>query len=217
MDVKLFIPVVNLLNSRSFEYVNNFFTPERLQKAAFVNLYLLAFFTCETTRIFRSSSDWSISGVPGISPPRDLAPPRGQIPMDLAPRGPNPSGSCPPCAPPFRDLAAPPPPTTQLENILVFRPSYQESFWNMVLQFIWQWICASQTRSQSCLIFSKVGVDFLFIVYVNIVLQLRAWFCCVFLILLNLSIVSWVSQINIYSLTEVVSWRKHIFTFWKVI
>ena len=136
--------------------------------------------------------------------PRDFAPPvisplQAQIPRDLAPPGAKSLGISPsPFAPPFRDLAPPPPPfpATQLENILVFRPSYQESFWNMVWQFIWQWICASQTRSQCCLIFSKVGVDFLVIVYVNIVLQLRAWFCCVFLILLNLSIISWVILVS---------------------
>ena len=122
--------------------------------------------------------------------PRDFPPPR-----DLAPPGPNPKGSRPPCAPPFRDLA-PPSQRHISENILVFRPSYQESFWNMVWQFIWQWICASQTQSQCCLIFSKLGVDFLVIVYVNIVLQLRAWFFCVFLILPNLSIVSWVILVS---------------------
>ena len=146
---------------------------------------------CPTNNAPNSVPEWALtsftryfrSGVPGISPP----------PRDLAPRGSNPLGSRPPCAPPFRDLAPPPPPPP---HTLVFRPSYQESFWNMVWQFIWQWICASQTQSQCCLIFSKVGVDFLVFVYVNIVLQLRAWFCCVFLILPNLSIVSWVILVS---------------------
>ena len=101
-----------------------------------------------------------------------------------------------PARSPLRDLAPPPSQRHILENILVFRPSNQESFWNMVWQFNWQWICASQTQSQCCLIFSKVGVDFLVIVYVNIVLQLRAWFSCVFLILPNLSIVSWVILVS---------------------
>ena len=67
-------------------------------------------------------------GVPGISPPpRDLAP-RNQIPRDLAPpRAQIPWDLALPCAPPFRDLAPPPPPNDS-DNSLVFRPSYQESF-----------------------------------------------------------------------------------------
>ena len=130
------------------------------------------------------------SCVPRISPSPVISPPRGQIPRGLAL----------PSRPPFRDLAPHPSQRHSSENILVFRPSCQESFWNMVWQFVWQWICLSQTQSQCCLIFSKVGVDFLVIVYmymyVNIVLQLRAWFCCVFLILPNLSIVSWVTLVS---------------------
>ena len=125
-----------------------------------------------------------------FAPPPVISPPRGQIPRDLTPRGQIPRDLTLPAQPPLG--ISPPPPSQRhiSENILVFKPSNQESFWNMVWQFIWQWICASQTRSQCCLIFSKVGVDFLVILYVNIVLQLRAWFCCVFLILPNLSIVS---------------------------
>ena len=124
-------------------------------------------------------------GIPvsqGFRPPV-ISPPRGQIPRDLALPARPPLGISPPQS--QRHIS---------ENNLVFRPSYQESFWNMVWQFIWQRICASQTWSQCCLIFSKV--DFLFVVYVNIVLQLRAWFCCVFLILPNLSIVSWVILVS---------------------
>ena len=137
-------------------------------------------------------------GVAWISFPRDLAPPprakslgisppRGQIPRDLALPARPPLGISPPPPPSQRHIS---------DNILVFRPSYQESFWNMVWQFIWQWICASQTQSHCSLIFSRVGVDFLVIIYVNIVLQLRAWFCCVFLILPNLSIVSWMILVS---------------------
>ena len=93
---------------------------------------------CHKERILKF---YSYSGVPGISPPvisppRDLAPPpRGQIPRNLAlparsplgisphppvispPPGPNPQGSCPPCALPFRDLAPPPLPTTQFREL----------------------------------------------------------------------------------------------------
>ena len=88
------------------------------------------------------------TGVPGISPPV-ISIPRGQIPRDLAL----------PARPPLGISPPPPRPNDPLENIFVFRPSYQESFWNMVWQFIWQWICASQTQSQCCLIFSKVDLS----------------------------------------------------------
>ena len=90
-------------------------------------------------------------------PPPIISPLLGQIPRDLVPPGPNPKGFRPPCAPPFRDLAPPPLPSQRYssETILVFRPGYQESFWNMVWRFIWQCICASQTQSQCCLTFSK--------------------------------------------------------------
>ena len=151
------------------------------KKGSMINWYGILFVRLPVSQGFRPTV---ISPPPGPNP-WGSRPPGGQIPWDLAP----------PCAPPFRDLAPPPPSQRHIsENILVFRPSYQESFWNMVWQFIWQWICASHTQSQCCLIFSKV--DFVVVVYVNIVLQLRAWFCCVFLILPNLSIVSWVILVS---------------------
>ena len=138
----------------------------------------------------------SYTGVPGISPTPWSRPP-GAKSLGISPRGKIHRDLTLPARPPLG--ISPPPPPSQghiSENILVFRPSYQESFWSMVWQFIWQWICTSQTQSQCCLIFSKVGVDFLVIVYVNIVLQLRAWFCCFFLILPNLSIVSWMILVS---------------------
>ena len=54
------------------------------------------------------------TGVVGVSPPRDLPPPRGEIPSDLALPGARSLGITPPLK--FRDFAPPPP--------LRFRSSY---------------------------------------------------------------------------------------------
>ena len=90
----------------------------------------------------------------GFRPPRDLAPPPwDQIPRDLSPRGQIPRNLALPARSPLG--ISPPSQRHSSENIPAFRFSYQESFWNMVWQFNWPWICSSQTRSQCCLIFSK--------------------------------------------------------------
>ena len=96
-------------------------------------------------------------------PPPVISPSREEIPGDLALLRGQISGNFALLAPlSYRSRL----PTTKFmsqDNILVFRRSYQESFWHMVWQFIWQSICGSQ--NQYCLIFSKVGVDFQVKVY----------------------------------------------------
>ena len=112
------------------------------------------------------------------------------------PQGPNPYGSRPPCAPPFRDLALPPP------NVTVHRIFLYLDLATKKASEIWfgnlfdNGFARFRLRANVVWYFQKVGVDFLVIIYVIIVLQLRAWFFCVFFILPILSIVSWVIPVS---------------------
>ena len=146
------------------------------------------------------------NGVPGISPPPVILAPRGQITRDLTL----------PARPPLGISL--PPSRHSSENILVFRPSYQESFWYMVWQFIWQRICASQTQSQCCLTFSKSWSwlpsqqirDYSFAAASLILLSFL--YCQHY----RLSHGWYQSQTNTYSLScQTFSCSKHIFTFFK--
>ena len=97
------------------------------------------------------------TGVPGISPPV-ISPPPGQIPRDLAL----------PARPPL-GISPPPRPNDTVQRIFLYLDVATKKASEIWFVNFLTMVCASQTRSQCCLIFSKVGVDFLFIVYVYIV------------------------------------------------
>ena len=152
----------------------------------------------ESKPVEYENSTWMSDSNNQIRCPRDFAPRDLALPWpnpkESSPPGPNPLGSRPPCAPPFRVLAPPPPPLNDtFQRIFLYLDLATKKYG---LAIYLTMVCASQIQSQCCLIFSKVGVDYLVIVYVNIVLQLLAWFCWVFLILPNLSIVSWVILVS---------------------